>query len=478
MQHLVGKPALSSPGTCTYLGEDPQDRQLSQGIRRTALRLAKGSRPGKASIDPGGRYGAVSTRQVRPHLRRSKNASGDHSSMNATYVLRWTDSSCRRRQVCRGHRRPLALIITVALSALLVVRLSGQPGAIDLGVYRAAGLAVMSGVDPYAADFGQRFGTGLPFTYPPAAAILAVPLALVTKSVAYLAWLGINFVIFWVAVKTWFRGTTPLDILGMPLLFVALLWCGPVTEVLALGQLGIIITCGCYWAATSPRRSSALIIGVLAAVKLTPLIFVAYFLLVRDFRRAAYASVGFLVTTLCGWALMSEASHNYWTRIVKDPSRIGDLAYFANQSLLGLLARMSLDRMWWPIVGVATIAGLLLARRLALKVRQPAAAVVAVGLLSLVVSPVSWQHHAVWVVPAFAAVLVVVVDRRVKLLAVVAFGLTFIGAPLLASRSHSALLSPAVNALLASVVTLLIILLLAASPAASWPLRRGQNPNQ
>jgi alpha-1,2-mannosyltransferase len=333
--------------------------------------------------------------------------------MNATYVLRWTDSSCRRRQVCRGHRRPLALIITVALSALLVVRLSGQPGAIDLGVYRAAGLAVMSGVDPYAADFGQRFGTGLPFTYPPHS-VLAVPFS--PKSVAYLAWLASTASsAAQDAVQREHRWTS-----GDAVLFVVLLWCGPVNEVLALGQLGIIITCGCYWAATSPRRSSELVIGVLAALKLSPLIFVAYFLLVRDFRRAAYASVGFLVTTLCGWALISEASHNYWTRIVKDPSRIGDLAYFANQSLLGLLARMSLERMWLPIVGVATIAGLLLARRLALKVRQPAAAVVAVGLLSLVVSPVSWQHHAVWVVPAFAAVLVVVVDRGVKLLAVVA----------------------------------------------------------
>ena len=372
------------------------------------------------------------------------------------------------------YRRSLALIIAGALSALLVVRLSGRPGAIDLGVYRAAGLAVMSGVDPYAADFGQRFGTGLPFTYPPAAAVLAVPLALFSTYALYLGWLSINFVVFWKAVRTWFSGTTPMAVLGMPLLFVVLLWCGPVTEVLALGQLGIIITCGCYWAATSGRRSNALVIGVLAAIKLTPLIFVAYFLLVRDFRRAAYASVGFLVTTLCAWALMPEASHNYWTRIVKDPARIGDLAYFANQSLLGLLARMSLDWIWLPAVGVVTVAGLLLARRLALKVRQPGVAVVSVGLLSLVVSPVSWQHHAVWVVPAFAAVLVVVADLRVRLLAVVAFGLTFIGAPLLASRSGSAFLSPAVNAVLASVVALLIILLLAARPASTWPLRRGQ----
>ena len=41
MQHLVVKPALSSPGTCTYLGEDPQDRQLSQEIRRTRLSHAE-----------------------------------------------------------------------------------------------------------------------------------------------------------------------------------------------------------------------------------------------------------------------------------------------------------------------------------------------------------------------------------------------------------------------------------------------------
>jgi alpha-1,2-mannosyltransferase len=85
--------------------------------------------------------------------------------------------------------------------------------------------------------------------------------------------------------------------------------------------------------------------------------------------------------------------------------RVGSAASYANQSLHGTQVRLGLPG-WTLVVAVAIVAvgGLVIARRLHDRGAALAAAC-SVGLVTLLISPVSWIHHAVWIVPILAVVL-------------------------------------------------------------------------
>jgi alpha-1,2-mannosyltransferase len=88
-----------------------------------------------------------------------------------------------------------------------------------------------------------------------------------------------------------------------------------------------------------------------------------------------------------------------------DTERIGGTAFYANQSLLGTLTRLGLDRaVWFAVAGMVGVAGLWVAAAWH-RAGNALAAATAVGLTSLLVSPISWQHHAIWILPALALLL-------------------------------------------------------------------------
>ena len=53
-------------------------------------------------------------------------------------------------------------------------------------------------------------------------------------------------------------------------------------------------------------------IGVAAGIKLTPLIFIPYLVLIRRYRQAATAAVTFVITVLLGYAVLPRDSGTYW----------------------------------------------------------------------------------------------------------------------------------------------------------------------
>ena len=60
----------------------------------------------------------------------------------------------------------------------------------DLAVYREAGRVLSQGGDLYGPGFGRDLKVPLPFTYPPLAGILAVPLGWLPGWVLTLVWTG------------------------------------------------------------------------------------------------------------------------------------------------------------------------------------------------------------------------------------------------------------------------------------------------
>jgi alpha-1,2-mannosyltransferase len=143
------------------------------------------------------------------------------------------------------------------------------------------------------------------------------------------------------------------------------------------------------------------LVGVAAAVKLVPLIYLLYLLVIRRFRIAITGLATFVGCIVLGFAVNPHGSWLYWTKYVDDSSRMGNVFYISNQSLLGALDRLAGRQL--PTVPIDVLAvivmgfGLVLADRVG---REDALlALVVVSATGDVVSPITWVHHLVWVVP-------------------------------------------------------------------------------
>jgi alpha-1,2-mannosyltransferase len=148
-------------------------------------------------------------------------------------------------------------------------------------------------------------------------------------------------------------------------------------------------------------------IGVAAGVKLTPLIFVPYLLLIRKYRQAATAAGAFVATVALGYAILPRDSSTYWIHgLFLKANRIVFVGTRGNQSLRGVLTRLagSVTSGTTPWLIAAILVGIagLVAAALLYRAGQPVAAMLACALTGLLVSPLSWDHHWVWVAPGIA----------------------------------------------------------------------------
>jgi alpha-1,2-mannosyltransferase len=286
-------------------------------------------------------------------------------------------------------------VIGVAVAAHAVV-LGLWPDAhkllIDLQVYAAGGEHVLRGKPLY--DGGVLLD--LPFVYPPFAAVLFAPLSLLPLPLLKAAWTGLTLVLLAYVVRRFGAGSW-LAVAA----FVALATClDPVRTTLYLGQINVLVM-ALVVADVLGRRDSrwrGVGVGLAAALKLTPLLFVVYLLVTRRFRAAATALGTFTAAAGVGFAVDPADSTTYWLRgTFAAAGRISDVAGTSNHSLNGLVAR-ALGAGATPVylAGAAVLVGftLVLARRAGER-----DAVVLVGLCSAAVAPFSWSHHWVWVVP-------------------------------------------------------------------------------
>ncbi|NQD87163.1 DUF2029 domain-containing protein [Paenarthrobacter sp. CM16] len=314
-------------------------------------------------------------------------------------------------------------ILTVAGALTLVVAVwflytDYEPALNDFEVYFYGGGKVLEGGDLYA------FREGLPFTYPPFAALLFTALAgmgFFAGSLVFIlaALVGAGVVAAWLArhyfgLKTWraafadyrFR-TTALVGAG------AILLLGPWRDTFVFGQINIIlmgvilVDFALYGKvrAGQIRWPAGLLIGLAAGVKLTPLAFGLYFLVRRDFKALGWMAAGFFGSIAFAWAVLPQASLNFWTKILPDTGRIGGPAYVDNLSVKGLLLHFgmpdsSLTNVVWMVLslGLVVLAGLII--KWAVDADENFVAVSATALLMLLISPVSWSHHWVWVAVA------------------------------------------------------------------------------
>ncbi|WP_189227085.1 glycosyltransferase 87 family protein, partial [Saccharothrix coeruleofusca] len=230
----------------------------------------------------------------------------------------------------RVDPRRVWTVVGVGLLVWVGARSLGS-GVLDLRVYLAGGEAWRSGADLYTSAFHGP--GGLPFTYPPFAAMLFSGLAPVPVPIAALVFTAAGIALFTAACVV----PAPSARTGFGLAAVCLLL-EPLRGGLDLGQVNMVliglVVLDCLLPRTPWPRGA--LVGLAAAIKLTPAIFVLYFLARGRWRSAMTAVTTFTACGLIGWALAAEQSRQFWFHAVLDPQRVGGLAYSANQSLHGL----------------------------------------------------------------------------------------------------------------------------------------------
>jgi alpha-1,2-mannosyltransferase len=276
---------------------------------------------------------------------------------------------------------------------------------VDLHVYVRGGRAVA-----HHAPLYNWPGTTMQFTYPPFAALIYTVLAVPPWHLVLGLWTlaGLAALAFTVWVTLGGLGYREMAVRagGTLLLTAGLFWMAPVLHTIYLGQVELLLMALVMWDVCQPERRwwQGIGVGVAAGVKLVPLIFIPYFLLTRRYRQAAIAAATFGCTVALGFALPADSRHYWLDGLFLQGGRTGFIGRDVNQSLPGLITRLSgsvaAGRPVWLAVWVpAAIIGVACAALLH-RAGQPVAGTVTCAITGLLVSPISWDTHWVWIVPA------------------------------------------------------------------------------
>ena len=286
---------------------------------------------------------------------------------------------------------------------------------VDLSVYRLGGRVAAAIAPAYnrrlAAPLYDWPGNGLKFTYPPFAALVFTILILPSWGLLLKLTLGVSIAAMIASIWSTLGGlgyrAGAARLGGTLLLAAALFWLEPVQRTLYLGQVELVLMALIMWDMCQPdgRWWKGAGVGIAAGVKLVPLVFIPYLLLTRRFRQAAVAAGTFAATVALGFAVLPADSRAWWLDgLFVQGSRTGFVGWEGNQSLQGLITRLSGSiaagqPVWYGVAAVTLIAGVAVAAALD-RAGHRVVGVLACALTGLLVSPVSWDHHWVWVVPA------------------------------------------------------------------------------
>jgi alpha-1,2-mannosyltransferase len=297
----------------------------------------------------------------------------------------------------------------LGLELAVVVVFAAAYNALDFRIYMWGGHAVLHDGRLYLA-----LASGHWFTYSPFAAMVFVPVATLPLAVARVLWdlVSVAALVYSCVLILKLAGRRPSRLMVAGLVAAAMAL-DPVWETLFLGQINLILLALILTDIWLVSRGSAGLavgagVGLAAAIKLTPAIFIVFFLLAGRTRAAAVAAGTFVLCGLAGFGVAPHASTLYWEHLSHDTRRVG-APYISNQSPYAAAIRIAGGQghigWWWIAVSLAfAVIGLAAATVLARRGDWLAAATVA-GTTGLLVSPISWAHHWVWVLPALVLLL-------------------------------------------------------------------------
>jgi alpha-1,2-mannosyltransferase len=343
----------------------------------------------------------------------------------------------------RTGRRVLVLTALAAAVAAFLSVAAIRHGFFDLRIYHGA-------VTFWARDGGEIYDYLKPdskygYTYPPFAALLMLPMAYlswpasIALSVAAAA-VATGAVLWWLVDPIARReGWTRWFALAVTLCLAAAF--EPMRETVNFGQVNALLLAvvagDLLLLARRGSRWAGVGVGLATAVKLTPGIFLVYLLVTGRWRAAVTAAATAAGVTVLAGAVAPDASREFWTHALWNTDRVGSLSFVSNQSLQGVVARLDPGRLstplWLALVAAALVVWAVRCRRaIAADARAgtrddtardgaardgaardgagpsgEATGLALTGIVGCLVSPVTWVHHLVWLLPA----LVLLVDH-------------------------------------------------------------------
>jgi alpha-1,2-mannosyltransferase len=325
-------------------------------------------------------------------------------------------------------RHPVALwaigFASAGIIAVILALFAHRP-QMDFQVYRMGGQHLLGG-DLYSAGI-TVLGRHLFFTYPPLAAIAFWPLAHFSIFAGQTIWDAIDLAALTALIAVSIAAARSRQVVrsdwraALVLLAPFGFFLYPVRYDLLLGQINVVLvlmivadlTVGVSWRGRDLPKG--VLVGTAAAIKLTPLIFIPYLVASRQWRPAKTATVTFVLATGAMFAVSPRASWLYFTKDAFDVARVGNIDRIDNQTLHAALVRAHLPM---PSVLLDLISLMVLVAGIAIAVLAHRRSSSMLGILvcaatGLLLSPISWFHHYVWIVPGLIW-LVVGTDRPAK----------------------------------------------------------------
>lgn len=316
------------------------------------------------------------------------------------------------------------LVTLVVACASLYIPFNGTLSWLkDFGAYRDIGLGARHGASLYDLRVTPY---KLPFVYPPLAAVIFEPLSMVPLQVIQVIWLAANitllYVILWralsVAGLTEFAALVSLASLGT----LAFVWMGPTHWTLRAGNINLMLLALIYFDMTGvpESRFRGIALGFAASFKLTPGVFMLYLLLTRRYRAFGAALTTLAATIALGFLLLPGESRRFWggTFLKVDRFKVTDIVDNLNgHSLRSVIMRIlhgtaGLTVPWLIACAVVCAIGIPAAVA-AYRLGDDHLGILVTAGVGLLISPVSWENHWVWVVP-LCAILVVRTAYRKK----------------------------------------------------------------
>jgi alpha-1,2-mannosyltransferase len=354
-------------------------------------------------------------------------------------------STAVRPKLRPGLRKTLIVVaVWAAVWGFLSVA-AAHNGLFDLKVYYGA-------MDYWVNRGGSIYdyltpGTPYGFTYPPFAAALMSPMSLISWNTAVIISVSMN-VLALLAILTWLlapifkrQGWSYWYAIGIAGALAAAF--EPVRETVNFGQVNILmlflVVADVLLLVRGGSKFAGIGIGLATAIKLTPGIFIVYLLVTRRWRAAAVSAATATAATWAAATFAPDASRVFWTDAVWNTDRVGSPTFVSNQALTGLVGRIfNPDPMkpLWLLLVLITLAVWYWRARRAVKARDEVAGLALTGVVGCMVSPITWIHHLVWVLPAIVVLFDYATDRsldpRRRRNLAIAFGFAF---ALLCSRT-------------------------------------------
>lgn len=314
----------------------------------------------------------------------------------------------------RDGRFLLVAAIAVQLLAIWFVHWIDTRGYMDTEIYQLGARAWLSGWDIYGADLTPESpdSSTLPFIYPPFAAVLFTPLYWMSGTGAVIAVSVLSHLSILVTAYALARSSEHLahrsgqvalvTAAALPVLTLI----EPARETINYGQINLVlmalVAADCLLPRT--RWPRGLLVGIAAAIKLTPLGFLLLFLLRKDFRALVVSGTTFAASVLIGFLVAPSDSVTWWFDEMLSTGDSMGTVYAGNLTLRALLAKQELTGAWldmlWVLGSVLLLVLAVFGMRYALRRANTSLALMFNAALVVLISPISWSHHWVWAGPA------------------------------------------------------------------------------